>query len=152
MAKVKVNCTWCNKELFKYPSQIGKNSYCSSGCRSKHLSKEHNPKGYLKRPHLTDLNKKMNPHRMTPETRLKLRKASLNKGLGKSYEKIFGQHAHRWVAELKLGRKLRPGEVVHHIDGNRRNNKSSNLMVFSSQSEHLEWHRKHDARYGGDAK
>lgn len=152
MPKIKVNCTWCGKEPLKYPSQIGKNIYCSGECRSKHLSKEHNPEGYLKRPHLTELNRKMNPNRMTPETRLKLRNSKLNKGSGKAYEKIFGQHAHRWTAELKLGRELKPGEVVHHIDGDIRNNKPSNLMVFPSQKEHLEWHIKYDARYGGGAK
>lgn len=34
------------------------------------------------------------------------------------------------VAERMLGRKLKPGEVVHHIDGNKRNNAPENLMVF----------------------
>lgn len=97
------------------------------------------------------LNEELNPHRMTMEVRLKLRNAKLNTGGGKSYEKTFGQHTHRWVAEVMLGRKLNPNEVVHHIDGDKRNNKPSNLMVFSSQAEHLEWHKKYDTRYGGDA-
>jgi HNH endonuclease len=32
---------------------------------------------------------------------------------------------------------------VHHIDGNIRNNTPENLMVFSSQKEHAEWHKKY---------
>ncbi|MGG0891676.1 HNH endonuclease [Cytobacillus horneckiae] len=115
------------------------------------MSKKHNPEGYRKHPHLSELNKKVNPERMTMSTRLKIRESRLNKGTGASYEKTFGQHTHRWVAELMLGRKLKPTEVVHHIDGDKRNNKPSNLMVFSSQREHLNWHKKHDNRYGGDA-
>ena len=145
-----VNCTWCGETVYRYKSQIGKNVYCKSECRSKHLSKKHNPEGYLKRPHLTDINKELNPGRMTMQTRLKIRNSRLNKGTGKSYEKTFGQHSHRWVAELMLGRKLKPGEVVHHVDGDKRNNKPINLMVFPSQSEHLGWHKKRDERYGGD--
>lgn len=146
-----VNCSWCGQTVSRYPSQINKNTYCSKECRSKHLSKKHNPEGYLRHPHLSELNKKLNPERMTMETRLKIREKRLNTGEKETYEKTFGQHSHRWVAELMLGRELKPGEVVHHIDGDKRNNKPSNLMVFPSQKEHLEWHRKHDPRYGGDA-
>ena len=44
---------------------------------------------------------------------------------------------HRIVAHNMLGRKLRPGEVVDHIDGNKTNNNPSNLRVFPSNAEHL---------------
>lgn len=36
---------------------------------------------------------------------------------------------------------LAPRNVVHHKDGNNRNNSLSNLAVFSSQSDHLSFHR-----------
>ena len=71
------------------------------------------------------------------------------KGAGKSYEKTLGVHTHRVVAAQMLGRNLLPGEVVHHIDGDIRNNRPENLMVFSSQAEHAKWHKEHE---GGDAK
>ena len=39
---------------------------------------------------------------------------------------------HRWVMEQHLGRKLKKGEFVHHIDGNTLNNVIENLQVISS--------------------
>lgn len=49
---------------------------------------------------------------------------------------------HRLVMEKIVGRYLLPTEVVHHKDGNPRNNDPSNLELFSTHSEHLrhEWH------------
>jgi hypothetical protein len=43
---------------------------------------------------------------------------------------------HRWKAEKKLGRKLRPNEVIHHRNRNKLDNRSENLAICSSQSEH----------------
>jgi hypothetical protein len=43
--------------------------------------------------------------------------------------KDSGKLLHRYWAEKKLGRKLESWEVVHHIDGNKRNNNPSNLQV-----------------------
>ncbi|WP_243259146.1 HNH endonuclease signature motif containing protein [Clostridium sp. 'deep sea'] len=87
---------------------------------------------------------------MTKEVRAKLRISHLGKGEGKSYRKYYGRHEHRVVAEKKLGRKLRKGEVVHHIDGDKLNNSPDNLMVFSSQEEHAAWHSKHDDFLGNE--
>ena len=49
---------------------------------------------------------------------------------------------HKLVVEKFIGRKLKPNEVVHHIDENKLNNDISNLMVFQSQKEHAEFHNK----------
>jgi len=40
----------------------------------------------------------------------------------------------------KAGWFLAPGQVVHHIDGDNRNNALDNLAVFASHSDHLKHH------------
>lgn len=65
-----------------------------------------------------------------------------NTGKEHSYPKIFGTHAHRILAEEVIGRPLKKGEVVHHKDGNPRNNLIDNLEVLSSQVEHAKLHCK----------
>lgn len=37
--------------------------------------------------------------------------------------------------------KLEPDHVVHHVDGDNRNNDRANLMVFANQSDHMAHHR-----------
>ena len=55
---------------------------------------------------------------------------------------------HQWVAEKKLGRKLRSGEVVHHRNRNKLDNSPENLQIFPNQKAHDEQHEK-DARNHG---
>jgi len=46
-------------------------------------------------------------------------------------------YEHRLIAEKELGRYLKDGEVVDHIDGFQLHNHPSNLRVFASNSDHL---------------
>ena len=53
---------------------------------------------------------------------------------------------HRLVMERRLGRFLEPGEVVHHRNGVRDDNRDENLELFASNGPHMrhEWTgRKH---------
>lgn len=148
--KVKVECDMCGEIFYRYPSQIKKHNFCSRKCLADFSSADINPGGYksLKNyenisKHMSALNEKLNPGRMDFSVRAKLSMGRRGTGEGKSYPKSFGRHLHRTVAERTPGRKLLPGEVVPHVDGNRRNNNPDNLMVFKSQSEHAKRHAEH---------
>lgn len=65
---------------------------------------------------------------------------------GDGYTRIYlGRNSysleHRHVIEREIGRKLRPEEEVHHINGRRDDNRIENLMLFSSKSEHQRYHK-----------
>ena len=101
------------------------------------------------------MNKQQNGNMIGNRTRAEVRKARsetalrINGGYKRTtYKKFNNRLEHRVVAEQMLGRKLRPGEVVHHIDGNRQNNTPSNLMVFKNSSEHLKYHHLHPEESG----
>lgn len=146
--KFELTCDWCGKPIRRYPCQMKAHNFCSRGCLAAYATKSKNPKGYAFRDftknseRLSAINRRFNSMRMTEDTRAKLRRAHLGRGEGRTYTKLYGRHEHRVVAEQILGRPLKPGEVVHHIDGNKRNNAPENLMVFASQAEHVKWHKK----------
>lgn len=50
------------------------------------------------------------------------------------------QDEHRYIIEQHLGRKLMRNEVVHHINGNIKDNRLGNLQVMSL-SEHARLHQ-----------
>ena len=47
---------------------------------------------------------------------------------------------HRAVIEESIGRLLTKGEIVHHIDGNRKNNDIKNLLLLKNKQEHMILH------------
>lgn len=146
--KLKIQCDWCGKEFERddWALEGKKHHFCCRQCLADFSNKSKNPDGYAELKdytnmgrHLTELNRHLNPTRMTPETRKKLRESRLGTGEGKTYAKIYGRHEHRATAEKMMGRPLGADEIVHHIDCDRRNNQPDNLLVMT-QSEHAKLH------------
>lgn len=60
-------------------------------------------------------------------------------GRGVGYIKRGGIHEHRFLMQQKIGRKLRPTEIVHHINHDFRDNRLENLQIMT-RSEHQRLH------------
>jgi len=46
---------------------------------------------------------------------------------------------HRWIKEKELGRRLEKGEIIHHINGNKLDNRPENLQILTAK-EHYKKH------------
>ena len=59
----------------------------------------------------------------------------------KGYIRFTDSHllVHRWVKGKELGRRLEKGEIVHHINGNIRDNSPENLELLTGK-EHYKKH------------
>jgi hypothetical protein len=136
--KMTLTCDRCGKVYQSY--QCGKyNHFCSIECRrlgAKLMSANITEEDRRRRSEqIIRVNKTINN---TPEKIARSRSRKI-KDTSTSYRKYFGRHEHRVVMERILGRPLRSDEVVHHVDGNKRNNDPSNLRLMT-QSEHIALH------------
>lgn len=66
-------------------------------------------------------------------------------GVGHHLADVRGYaYEHRVVAEKSIGRRLEKGEMVHHINGVKTDNRPENLQVVRNNAEHLFHHRRGD--------
>jgi hypothetical protein len=100
--------------LDESPAHTKRRRFCSSSCANK-TQAESPDFGLL-------------PYRFAPS------------GISKKkwdYDKPGRFYAHRLIMEKKIGRKLQPGETVHHLNGDPRDNREENLALHASHAEHM---------------
>lgn len=134
MAPVTVTCSLCGRSFQKPAHKVRTNNFCCADhARQWNAAK------------MSEYNRSENPLNRrggVVSNRKKRREQFAGTGEGKAYRKFYGRHEHRAAAEAMLGRPLRPGEVVHHRDGDKLNNDPMNLEVLPSQSEHVKTQRR----------
>ncbi|MBU0459497.1 MAG: HNH endonuclease [Nanoarchaeota archaeon] len=50
--------------------------------------------------------------------------------------KNSGKYVHRWLAEKKYGKESIKDKHIHHIDGDKTNNKRSNIVLLSKEDHY----------------
>ncbi len=132
--QVKFNCEICGKEVSQRLSDYKKGKghhFCSKICTGKWVSEN-----------LTGENSYLHGKKQSKEhVEKRVSKTSgenhYNWKNGKTihqgyvYITLDGRrgYEHTLVAEKALGRRMKKGEVVHHINGNRSDNRNKNLLI-----------------------
>jgi hypothetical protein len=137
------NCLFCGDELVpdKHVAR-GLKRFCSPSCGNKWRA-VHEPK---KTHHIAKRAGVIAGKQHRKKTR-KVHPPS-NKGRIKIQVKGKRMLRSRYILEKKLGRKLRPNEIAHHIDEDIQNDRPSNLEP-RTYSEHTSHHRKKRERERG---
>ena len=138
--EIKRVCQECGKEFTEKPCRIkdGRGKYCSKSCLGKANSKGEknyfwnggktiNSGGYME--------VKVDSHPYATQ-RGYIREHIL---LVENYL-IINDPKRRWLHKLGDKLYLNKNIIIHHIDGNKRNNDLLNLYVFDSNEEHSRYH------------
>lgn len=126
------NCLKCKKKFSFYPYRLktGRGKYCSKNCYAKNIKNKENLKIRGKNHYLWKGGRRI----ICGYVYLLRRNHPFAHSNGYVAE-------HRLVLEKNLGRHLTQEEVVHHLNGDRQDNRIENLELLSSQKEHIIRHR-----------
>lgn len=142
----KYYCKDCSKEIDKR----GRSTYCHK-CKYKHFKNPMKDKHHTKET--KELIGKKSKEKFTDEYVEKFQ----DKNKGKKHKSVNGyiliknythqnRNSHNEILEhilvmsKHINRPLTKSEIVHHIDGDRTNNKIENLYLYKNRKEHQEGH------------
>jgi hypothetical protein len=147
-----VSCEICGKKIHKSPSRIRMSKtgvfFCSHTCRGKYFTKPpnlfcdycgkafHRSPSNIKENSMTFCSKKCCDD-------FKRTGCIDWKGYFRFKYNNKVVKLHRAIIEQHIGRKLNPEENVHHINGNKLDNRLSNLKIMT-HSEHSKYHREQE--------
>jgi len=132
----RVACLKCGKEVYRRGSHIKSGGkYCSLKCYHDHKRRD--------KRHCTTCEKSFQPKGATQKTcSYRCSKLGSNNPNYRAEDRWVGsdgyvciktdagiKREHQYIAESVLGRKLKPDEIVHHIDEDKTNNRNDNLLI-----------------------
>lgn len=127
--KIKIKCSNCGTEFVKWKCEITLTNFCKQSCYFSYIkSGKHSTIGQSAEKH---------PNWQGGRTYINADGYRMVWAFNYpgSHQNVIAEHI--LVIEKKLGRLLKLGEEVHHINHIRTDNRPENLVIFSSHSEHL---------------
>ena len=135
---VKFDCISCGKTTNRKPRSDSKFKFCSKKCAGRFAvslaTKER------------DFNGKNNPA-WKGGVKIALGYKYLLKPLHPHSSKEGYVAEHRLIMEKHIGRIINPEEIVHHVNGDKKDNRIENLMLLKNQSEHMLIHYKNGLKF-----
>ena len=135
---MKTICAECGKELIRLPCRIKERNYCNGKCQMQYEYKNGIRDKFKTVEKAQEAVRKKSKERFKTKPNTKINK----RGYKMIYIPIKGwvkEHTYIWE---NANEKIKPGQILHHIDGNKLNNSLSNLMLFPNNSAHIKYHKK----------